>query len=139
MSKYRFPFLFAAALFAATLPATAEGKVPLAEEGHINEQLIAGAAGDILRNTCPTLSARYFVVLSKLNALESYARAQGYTEAEVKVFLKDKAQKARVKAAANAYLAEAGAVEGDVDSYCVAGRSEIAKGTLVGSLLRSSE
>ena len=139
MSKHRFSLLFAAALATATLPATAQGKVALAEEAHINEQLIAGAAGDILRNTCPTISARMLVVWSKLKALEKYARAQGFTEDEVNVFLKDRAQKARVKAAARNYLAAAGAVEGDVESHCVAGRAEIAKGTLVGSLLRSSK
>jgi Family of unknown function (DUF5333) len=139
MSKYRFSLLIAAFLAAASLPALAEGKVALAEEAHINEQLIAGAAGDILRKTCPTLSARMLVVWSKLNALEAYARAQGYTEDEVKVFLKDKAQKARVKAAALEYLVAAGAVEGDVESFCAAGRAEIAGGTLVGSLLWSSQ
>lgn len=139
MSKYRFPFILAAALCAVSLPAMAEGKMPLAEEAHINGQLVAGAAGDILRQTCPTLKARMLVVLSKLNALKNYARAQGYTEEEVKLFLKDRAQKDRVKAAAKGYLAAAGAVDGDVESYCRAGRAEIDKGTLVGSLLRSSE
>ena len=139
MLNFRFHVLVVAALCAATLPALAEGKVPLADEAHINEQLAAGAAGDILRQTCPTLKARVLVVLGKLNALENYARAQGYTEAEVKAFLKDRTQKDRVKAAAKGYLAAAGAVEGDVESYCDAGRSEIAKGSLVGSLLRSTE
>lgn len=138
MWKYRFSFILAASLSVAPV-AWAEGKVPLAEEVHINEQLIAAAAGDMLRNTCPTLSARYFVVWSKLGELEDYARAQGYTEPEVKVFLKDKAQKARIREAARGYLAAVGVVEGNTDSYCVAGRTEIAKATLVGSLLRSSE
>ena len=36
-------------------------------------------------------------------------------------------------------VAAAGAVTGDVESYCRVGRDEIAKGSLVGSLLRSSE
>lgn len=127
---------------AATLtlgPAMAEGKVPLPQEAHINQQLIAAAAGDILRNTCPTLEARTFVVLAKLAELKSYTRAQGYTEAEVKLFLKDKAQKARIKASAINYLQAAGAVPEDADSYCKAGRDEIAKGTPTGSLLRSTQ
>ena len=139
MSTYRFPFLVAAVLCAASFPAMAEGNVPLADEAHINEQLVAGAAGDILRRTCPTLKARVLVVMGKLNALENYARAQGYTKDEVNAFLKDRGQKARVKTAAMGYLGAAGAVEGDVESFCSAGRSEIAKGTLVGSLLRSSK
>jgi hypothetical protein len=139
MSKTWFNCVLAAAMVVASGPAMAEGKTPLAEEGHINQQLIAAAAGDMLRSTCPSLSARMFVVLVKMQELESYARAQGYTEDEVKIFLKDKAERKRVKDAARAYLTQAGVEEGVVDSYCVAGRAEIAKGTLVGSLLRSSE
>lgn len=139
MSPIRFPLFLVAALALASGSALAEGKVPLAKESHINTQLVAGAAGDILRNTCPTLSARMLVVWQKLRELERYARAQGYSEDEVTVFLKDRGQKARVKAEARAYLAAAGAVEGDVESFCAAGRAEIAKGTLVGQLLRSRE
>ena len=139
MSKSWFTIVITALFAAVAHPVLAEGKVALADEAHINQQLIAGAAGYILRKTCPTLSARYFVVWSKLNALEAYARAQGYTEDEVTVFLKDQEQRARVKAAANAYLATAGVIDGEVESYCRAGRDEIARETLVGSLLWSSE
>lgn len=126
-------------LIAVTCPAIAQGKVPLAEEEHINEQLIAAAAGDLLRQTCPSLSARLLVVLLKMKQLESYARSKGYDEDEVLLFLKDKAEKARVKASAIAYLAAAGVREGDIDSYCIVGRAEISDETLVGSLLRWSE
>ena len=129
------PLLFTAIL---ALPALAQ-PMPLAEEPHINEQLIAAQAGDILRKTCPTISARMFVVWGKAMALEDYARAAGYTEDEVNLFLKDKVQKARVKAAAMDYLTAAGVMEGDVESYCQAGRDEIAKQSLVGSLLWSSQ
>ena len=120
-------------------PALAEGAVPLAEEAHINEQLIAAKAGDILRNTCPKASARMLVVWNKMWALKSYAEAQGYTRDEVAAFLKDKDQKARVTAAAEAYLAKAGAVAGNVDSYCQAGRDEVAKGTLLGQIIRVAD
>ena len=74
---------------------------------------------------------------SKLKELEKYARAQGYSEDEVKAFMKDKTEKSRIKALSADYLKKAGAVEGDAESYCKAGRDEIAKGTLAGSLLRS--
>lgn len=110
---------------------------PLNTEAHINAQLVAGKVGDTIRKTCPSISARMFVVLEKLNALEDYARGKGYAEADVKVFLKDPVEKARIKGLAQAYLAAAGAVDGDADSYCRVGRDEIAKGTLVGSLLKT--
>lgn len=136
MTRARFPLILAAAL--CGFPAFSQA-VPLAEEPHINEQLIAAQAGDILRKTCPTVSARMFVVWQKASALEDYTRAAGYTEEEANLFLKDKAQKARIKAAAMDYLTAAGVVEGDVESYCKAGRDEIARNTLVGSILWSSE
>ena len=110
---------------------------PLNTEPHINDSLIAGRVGDVIRKTCPSISARMFTVLQKMNELESYARGKGYAEADVKAFLKDPVEKVRIKKAAEAYLAAAGAKEGDAESYCAAGRSEIAKGTLAGSLLRS--
>jgi hypothetical protein len=119
-----------------SVTAGAEAKVPLPDEAHINEQLIAAAEGDMIRNNCPAISARMFVVFDKMLQLKSYAERKGYTEAEVKLFLKDRDQKARVKAAAAAYLASAGAVPGDGDSYCRVGRAEIAKGSLLGSLLK---
>jgi hypothetical protein len=139
MSRTWFPSVVVVLLIAVSCPAIAQGKVALAEEVHINEQLVAAAAGDILRQTCPSLSARMLVVLLKMQRLESYARSKGYDESEVTLFLKDKAEKARVRATAVAYLAAAGVREGDVDSYCTVGQAEIANGTLVGSLLWSSE
>jgi hypothetical protein len=127
-------------LCAMSLPGLAAGqeKVPLPEEPHINEQLIAAQAGDILRNICPKASARMLVVWAKMWDLKTYAEDKGYTESEVKAFLKDKDQKARVKAAAEAYLEAAGAVAGDPESYCQVGRDEIAKGTLLGQIIRVS-
>jgi Family of unknown function (DUF5333) len=126
-----------AAMLAAASPAVAQ--VPLAEEAYINDSLRAGRIGDVIRNTCPTISARMFVVLMKIEDLKSYALDQGYSRDEVEAFIKNKDQKNRLKAEAAAYLAEAGAVEGDPESYCKVGRDEIAKGSLIGELLRSSE
>lgn len=121
----------------AVLSAPAMAKVPLEDNQHITDSLTAGRVADVIRSTCPSISARMVTAYSKLEDLKKYAVDQGYTEAEVKAFLKDKSQKDRIKALAADYLAKAGAVEGDVESYCVAGRAEIDKGTLAGSMLRS--
>ncbi|MGV8986702.1 MAG: DUF5333 domain-containing protein [Cypionkella sp.] len=129
---------FALAAFLLASPALA-GPVPLPQEVHINDELRAMKAGDMLRHTCPSISARVFVVLGRLRDLQNYALAQGYTEPEVQAFMDNDVQKARVKAEANAYLAKAGAIPGDVESYCKAGRDEIAKKTPLGQMLRSSK
>lgn len=113
--------------------------LPMAQETHINDELRAGFAGDTLRKTCPTISARMLVVMKRLWDLKSYAEAQGYTAADYDAFRSDPVQKKRLKAEAQAYLEKAGAKPGDVDSYCRVGESEIAKGTALGTLIRSSK
>jgi len=123
------------AVLLCPLPALA--KVALNEEAHINEQLVAAAIGEIIRQKCSRISPRYFTFFRKAKELENYARAEGYTEAEVKAFLKDKTEQARVKQLAEAYLAEQGVVEEEEASYCKVGRAEIKNGTLTGQLLRA--
>ena len=127
--------ILTAALLALGTPALA--REPLGDDPHIVNSLMSGRVADVIRTECSSISARMFVVMGKLNDLETYARGKGYTEAEVKAFLKDKDQKDRIKAMATDYLAKAGAVSGDAESYCKVGRDEIAKGSLAGSLLRS--
>lgn len=135
----KFAILPAALLTTAllTFAAPALAREPLGEDPHIVNSLMSGRVADVIRNECSSISAKMFVVMGKLNDLETYARGKGYTEAEVKAFLKDKTEKDRIKAMAADYLAKAGAVPGDAESYCKVGRDEIAKGTLAGSLLRS--
>ena len=126
-------------LLLSLLSAPAFALDPINREAHIAATLIAGRVGDTIRNTCPTISARMFVVYGKLKELERYARAKGYSEADFTAFRNDATEKNRMKAEAAAYLHGAGAVEGDVESYCRVGRDEIAKGSLIGELLRSSQ
>lgn len=111
---------------------------PLAQDAHITESLVAARAGDVIRKTCPTISARMFVVWRKSEDLKSYARGLGHSDAEITAFLKDKAEKKRIYQLADAFLKKAGAKANDAQSYCRVGEAEIARKTLLGSLLRSS-
>ncbi|HHI71764.1 MAG TPA: hypothetical protein ENJ91_12235 [Rhodobacteraceae bacterium] len=110
---------------------------PLPEEKHINNSLMAGFVADTIRKTCPSISGRVFLALAKLQGLKRYALAKGYKEDDVRAFIKDPKEKARVKGMAAAYLKEHGAVPGDVQSYCKVGYDEIAKKSLIGQLLRA--
>ena len=127
---------FALVATMAAMPAMAQN-VPLNQNQHITDSLVAGRVADVIRNTCPSISGRLVTAYSKLEDLKKYAIAQGYSEAEVKAFLKDGTEKDRLKGIAADYLALAGAVPGDTESYCKVGRDEIARKTLAGSLLRS--
>ncbi len=119
----------------AILAFPAAAKVPLAEEPHINDSLLAVAVGDAIRSTCPTMYARMITFYFKAKALEKYARKLGYTEEEVEAFLDNRSEKARVRVLALAYMAAHGVVDGDVESYCRLGRAEIEAESLIGSLL----
>ena len=126
-------------LAALLLAAPAFALEPLPQEQFINDSLRAGRIGDVIRNTCPTISARMFVVLYKIEDLKRYALDKGYTRDDVEAFIKDPDQKARLKAEAAAYLAAAGAVEGQPETYCAVGEAEIAKDSMIGELLRSTK
>jgi len=128
--------LIAGVLAFGATAATAQAAVPLNEEPHINESLVAVAVGNAIRKTCPTISARMLVALSKGRDLQNYALEKGYTKDEMEAFLDDKTEKARVTGLAADYMAANGVVEGDVETYCTLGRAEIAKDSLIGSLLR---
>ncbi len=131
-----------AAILGASLAAgavAAQNPPPLNAEKHINDSLIAAAIGEMIIRNCETISPRYLVVYSKVKALENYARKLGYTEPEVEAFLENKDEQKRVRIAARDYLAERGALKGDRDSYCIAGRAEIETGTLTGEMIWSRD
>lgn len=116
----------------------AEALQPLSENAYVADRLVAARVADRIRTTCPTISARFFRVFAELNALESYARDQGYSRETVRTFLKDKGARADIYDRAEAYLAAKGAVAGEPESFCRLGRAEIAAGGLIGSLLRAN-
>ncbi|PHQ99129.1 MAG: hypothetical protein COB39_05420 [Marinosulfonomonas sp.] len=117
--------------------ASASALTPLPKEYHINQSLMSGVVADRIRKACPSISARMFVAWSKLNRLKSYAVSKGYEEPEVRAFMKDPVEKARVNAMAADYLTSHGAVAGNAESYCTLGREEIAKKSLIGQMLRA--
>ncbi|MEZ5798464.1 MAG: DUF5333 domain-containing protein [Paracoccaceae bacterium] len=109
---------------------------PINTEPHINGTLLQGFIADKIADTCPTLAPRKLRALNELEKLKNYALKRGYTAEEIRAFVTSKTEKKRGKAEAADWLAKAGAVEGDSDSYCRIGRDEIAKGSLIGALLR---
>lgn len=129
------PLTLAALLVA--LPALA--LEPINKEPHINKTLLQGFIGDQIADNCPTIEARTLRALGELNKLKNYALSKGYSSAEIRAFVTDKTEKARGKAEAAAWLKAKGAEPGKPDAYCALGEAEIAKGSLVGYLLRSTK
>lgn len=132
MSRLR-TFALAAAVLAAPPALALE---PINKEPHINGILLQGFIADKIADTCPAMEPRKLRALGELNKLRDYALKKGYTAAEVRAFVTSKTEKARGKREAAEWLKKAGAREGDVAAHCKVGRDEIARGSLVGYLLR---
>ncbi|MDO8884108.1 MAG: DUF5333 domain-containing protein [Pseudotabrizicola sp.] len=123
-------------LAALMLAVPAFALVPINQEKRINDTLRSGFIADAIADNCPTMQPRKLRALNELLKLRDYALSQGYSAAEVRAFVESKSEKARGRAEAAAWLASKGAVPGKADAYCAAGTEEIARGSLVGALLR---
>ena len=121
----------------ALIAAPALALEPIAKEKHINDTLLMGFIADAIDDNCDTISARKLRALSELLALRDYALKKGYARYEVKAFVTSPTEKARGKALAAALPKGKGAVPGQGAAYCGIGQEEIAKGSLIGQLLRS--
>ena len=122
------------------VPATpALALVPINEEPVIHQKLLQGFIGDAIADNCPTMEARKLRALGELNSLRDYALRQGYEADVVREFVTSKTEKTKFKAEAAEWLKAKGAEPGKPEAYCAIGEEEIAKGSLAGSLLRSTK
>jgi hypothetical protein len=113
--------------------------VPINEEPTIINTLLQGFIGDAIDDNCDTIEARKLRALGELNKLRDYALEQGYSAAEIRALVTSKEEKAKGKALAAEWLKERGAEPGNPEAYCRIGEEEIAKGSLIGYLLRSTK
>lgn len=125
-------------LAALALATPALARVPINEEPYIVETLLQGFIGDAIADNCPTMEPRKMRALNELTKLRDYALKQGYSAREVREFVTSKEEKARAKVIAAERLKERGAEPGNAQAYCTIGEEEIAKGSLIGQLLRST-
>lgn len=127
------------ALMAALMPAmAAQALPPINQDEYINKTLLQGFIADQIADTCPTIEPRNIRALTELNRLKNYALSKGYSAAEIRAFVTSKTEKARGKEEAATWLMAKGAEPGNVESYCRIGEAEIARKSLIGTLLRST-
>lgn len=130
------PVMLGLVLALGATASMAKALPPLSQQSEINEGLLAVGIADEIRKQCTSISPRYVKALTFMSNLEDKARDLGYTDDEIKAYVTSKAEKAKMRAKGEAYLADAGVKKGDAESYCAVGREEVAKGSLIGSFLR---
>ena len=92
---------------------------------------------DKIRRECGDISGRLLKARGELQSLYTYARQQGYSQAEIEAYVKADAEKKRMRAKRDAYLASKGVVKSRPETYCAAGRAEIETSSKIGALLRA--
>ncbi|MCW2303816.1 hypothetical protein M2324_002220 [Rhodovulum sulfidophilum] len=132
---------FAAGLgLAATVSAAgAEPRPALGEQTEIVRGLQVIATADMIRKKCPTIGARMLTAFGYMQRLKSKATRLGYPDAEIRAFVEDKAEKARVETAARNWLTARGVRLDEPQSYCPVGLAEIRSRTEIGRLLRARQ
>lgn len=120
-----------------TISTPAAALEPLSQEKYINDRLIAARIADRIRRNCPSINGRLVYAYQQARALERYALGKGYSREQIDAFLDSKADKRRIYAVAEDYMARKGVTDSDPESYCRLGRAEIQGRTVSGSLLVS--
>ncbi|MBV2360568.1 DUF5333 domain-containing protein [Thalassococcus sp. CAU 1522] len=118
-----------------TLAAPAAAKPPLRDVAKIDDHLMAVAIADEIRKSCEDISPRMIKAYSVLRSLKSDARALGYSDEEIEDYVTSKAEKARMRAKADAWLKARGVDPKDRAALCAFGKTEIARGSRIGELL----
>lgn len=119
------------------LPVAAQS-VPLEKNQVVRDGFYAIGLADEIRKNCPQISPRLIRAYSALKDLETYARNNGYTEADVKALEDNDAVKDALRAEVRAELSARGARSGQTSGYCKIGREEIARNTDAGRLLKDN-
>lgn len=123
-------------LVSALAAGGAVAKPSLRDVEPVETGLFAIAVADKIRRECSAISGRLIRAHGEMRALYDLARSRGYSEAEIEAYVNAEAEKQRMRAKRDAYLAERGVVKSDPETYCAAGREEIRKATRIGVLLR---
>ena len=126
---------FLAACLGALAPAIAAAKPSLRDVPEIEDPLFAVAVANEIREVCPTISGRLTKGIGILWNLRARANQLGYTDDEIRAYVKSPEEKARMRAKGMQVLAQYGPVS-DPQTYCAYGRAEIAKGSAIGALLK---
>jgi hypothetical protein len=120
----------------ALVAGTTAAQRSLSEVPEITEGLIATMMAYEIAERCDTIEPRLLRGIAFLESLYRRALELGFTDAEVRAYVENPEEKARLEAIAWERFAALGGVRGDYATYCAVGEAQIAADTPVGRLLR---
>ncbi len=127
--------IFAALLILA--PASVTAKPPLRDVKEIDDALYYIAIANEISEYCDTISGRRLKAIGVMWDLRSTANKLGYSDSEIRAFVDSDAEKDRMRAKGEAYLAQNGVSYEDPNSFCTLGQKEIHRNSAIGVYLRA--
>ena len=130
--------LMTALVLATILPGAALSARPaLRDVPEIENTLFVVAIADAVRDSCDDISGRVLRALGMLRGAKNRANDLGYSDREIRAYVDSDAEKDRMRAKGEAYLAQNGADLSKPETMCAFGRAEIAKNSAIGALLKA--
>lgn len=127
-----------ALLLVLALPAVAEAKSPLREVKEIDDELYYIAIANEISEYCPSISGRRLKAIGVMWGLKSTANNLGYSDSEIRAYVESDAEKNRMRAKGEAYLAQHGVSYDNPSSFCTLGQAEIERNSAIGVYLRAN-
>lgn len=117
----------------------AMAKPPLREVKEIDQNMLWVAIAIEVSDECKTIKPRTAKGLSYLWGLKSKASKLGYSDDEIRAYIESDAEEKRIRSLGEAYIRAAGFDPKTKAGLCAFGEAEIARGSIIGSFLRSTK
>lgn len=122
----------------AGIPAVEAATRPLREVKEIDNELYYIAIANEISEYCPSISGRRLKAIGVMWGLRAKANQLGYSDSDIRAYVESDAEKARMRAKGEKYLAQNGVTYEDADTFCALGRKEIERNSAVGVYLRAN-
>lgn len=121
----------------AGLTQAATARPPLRDVPQIDNQMLWVALAIEISDRCDSIAPRTLRGLNYLWSIRSQANDLGYSDDEIRTYVKSDAEKARIRARGEAYVRSQGLDPADAADLCQLGRQEIQKRSQIGAFLRA--
>ncbi|WP_171178281.1 DUF5333 domain-containing protein [Ruegeria sp. HKCCD8929] len=121
-----------------TAPTLAQAKPSLREVKEIDNELYYIAIANEISKQCDAIAGRRMKAIGVMWRLRSKANSLGYSDSEIRAYVESDAEKARMRAKGEAYLAQKGVTYERPETFCALGRAEIKRNSAIGVYLRAN-
>ncbi|WP_373050246.1 DUF5333 domain-containing protein [Thalassovita aquimarina] len=129
--------LMTAAALTLGLTYAVSAKAALRDVPQIDDNMLWVAIAIEISDKCDEIKPRTLKGLLFLNSLKNEAKSMGYSDEEIRAYVKSDEEKARMRVRGEAYVKSKGLNPADTGDLCTLGHAEIARSSQIGVLLKA--